>query len=92
MAPGDAITVSGYSLKFEGAKPIKGPNYHGERGLFTVTKNGKAVTTLTPEKREYPAERSQTTEAGILTMVSGDLYAVLGDKSKNPAKGGASWS
>ncbi len=92
MALGDVITVSGYSIKFEGAKPIKGPNYHGERGLFTVTRDGKHITTLTPEKREYPAERSQTTEAGILTMVSGDLYAVLGNKSKNPSKGGASWS
>ena len=34
---------------------------------------------LEPEKRVYPVRQMPTTEAGIHTLLSGDLYAVIGD-------------
>ncbi|HWM30438.1 MAG TPA: cytochrome c-type biogenesis CcmF C-terminal domain-containing protein, partial [Methyloceanibacter sp.] len=43
------------------------------------------VTELTPSKREFMAEQSGTTEAGIHTSWRGDLYAVLGDSLKDGA-------
>ena len=92
MAPGDIASVSGYSLKFNGTKKIIGPNYQGERGTFIITKDGKKIGTLNPEKRRYPSANSETTEAGILTTISGDLYAVLGDERKNSAQGESSWT
>ena len=85
MKPGETVTVSGYSLRFNGATDIKGPNYTATRGRFTVRKDGDFVTVLSPEKRNYPAERSGTTEAGIRTTIAGDLYAVLGEESDNGA-------
>ena len=92
MAPGDVALVSGYSLKFDGTKKITGPNYQGERGKFIITKDGKIIGSLKPEKRKYPSANSQTTEAGILTTISGDLYAVLGDERKTSARGGRFWT
>lgn len=53
--------------------------------MFTVTRGGKAVTELTPSKREFTVERSGTTEAGIHASWRGDLYAVLGDQLKDGA-------
>jgi len=85
MRPGEDVTVAGYSLRFDGATAIRGPNYTATRGQFTVRKNGETVTVLTPEKRQYPAEGSNTTEAGIRTTIAGDLYAVLGDRASNGA-------
>jgi len=85
MRPGDAVTVADYSLRFEGVESVRGPNYAAERGTFTVTRGGERVTTLASEKRRYPAERSDTTEAGILSTVGGDLYAVLGDRAPDGA-------
>ena len=85
MRPGEDITVAGYNLRFDGATAIRGPNYTAARGLFTVRKNGEIVTILTPEKRQYPAEGSNTTEAGIRTTIVGDLYAVLGERASNGA-------
>ena len=37
------------------------------------------VVVLAPEKRTYPVEGRQTTEAAIHTTFRGDLYAVIGD-------------
>jgi cytochrome c-type biogenesis protein CcmF len=87
MRAGDATVVAGYRFAFGGAVPFQGPNYSGWRGSFTVTKDGTPIARLTPEKRQFPAERSATTEAAIHAVWSGDLYAVLGEQ----AEGGA-WS
>jgi cytochrome c-type biogenesis protein CcmF len=87
MRPGDVADVAGYQFAFEGVKPISGPNYTGVRGAFTVTKSGRAIARLMPEKRTYPAEGSSTTEAAIRTTLGGDLYVVLGD-----ADGKGGWS
>ncbi|MCW5698726.1 MAG: heme lyase CcmF/NrfE family subunit [Rhodospirillales bacterium] len=80
MAPGDTVTVAGFTYTFEGAQPTRGPNYIATRGTFTVTRNGKPVATLEAEKRRYPVEKRETTEAAIHPTFWGDLYVVIGDQ------------
>ncbi|MEK9673441.1 MAG: heme lyase CcmF/NrfE family subunit [Rhodospirillaceae bacterium] len=89
MAPGDTVTVAGYEFRFDGAKPVNGPNYAATRGHFTVTKNGKVVVLLDPEKRVYNVSGQPTTEAGIHATLLGDLYAVIGDADATTGKPGA---
>ena len=79
LRPGQTVEVAGYSFTFQGVKAVRGPNYVAQRGTFEVTRNGSKVATLTPEKRVYPVERDNTTEAAIHTTFFADLYAVLGD-------------
>ncbi len=83
MAPGDTVQVSGYDFRFDGAEQKQGPNYLATEGKFTVTKNGNLVTVLYPEKRTYTVRQMATTEAGIHTLISGDLYAVIGDSKSD---------
>ena len=64
---------------------MRGPNYTGWRGTFTVTRDGAPIARLAPEKRQFPAERSATTEAAIHATWSGDLYAVLGERNESGA-------
>jgi cytochrome c-type biogenesis protein CcmF len=85
MRPGDEIKVADYTLRFDGAVAVQGPNYTADQGRFTVRRDGEIVTVLTPEKRVYPAERSNTSEAGIRTTIGGDLYVVLGDRAPSGA-------
>ena len=85
MRPGDKVTVAGYEYTFEGARRTQGPNYFADRGTFTVRHNGIPFITLYPEKRSYPLEQSQTTEAAIHPTFLGDLYAVIGDPAGNGA-------
>jgi len=49
-----------------------------------VTRDGRPVVTLYPEKRVYPAAGMPTTEAAIDYGLTRDLYIALGD----PQEGG----
>ena len=85
MNPGDAVDVAGYTLTFRGVSETKGPNYRAVTGRFDLERGGRVLTVLRPEKRDYPAERSQTTEAAIHTTWLADIYAVLGERAANGA-------
>jgi cytochrome c-type biogenesis protein CcmF len=85
MKPGDTTELAGYSFALTDIADHQGPNYVARRATFEVTRDGRAVATLRPEKRFYPVERQPTTEAGIDTGWLRDLYVVLGD----PAEGAA---
>jgi cytochrome c-type biogenesis protein CcmF len=87
MTPGDTAEVAAYTLVLESVGPMEGPNYDGERGVFTVTRNDRPVTTLVSEKRRYRPDGTPTTEVGIHPTIAGDLYVALGE----PRDGGA-WS
>ncbi|NQU57321.1 MAG: cytochrome c biogenesis protein CcsA, partial [Rhodospirillales bacterium] len=83
MKPGETVNVAGYDYTFKGARQAQGPNYTIIEGIFQVTKDGRDVTTLKAEKRNYPVRQMPTTEAAIYSMISGDLYAVIGDPDGN---------
>ncbi len=79
MAAGDRQEIAGYTLVFEGAEMVAGPNYDAERGTFLVTADGRHITRLEPERRAYLVQATQTTEAAIHTTLFADLYVVIGD-------------
>jgi len=80
VAPGDAVTVGGYAFRFMGVSAAPGPNYRAVRGMVEVSRDGRLVRTLYPEKRVYLAQSQMpTTEAAIATGILGDLYVSLGE-------------
>ena len=85
MNPGDAVDIAGYRLVFRGVEETAGPNYRAVTGRFDLERGGRVLAVLRPEKRSYPAEKSQTTEAAIHTTWLADIYAVLGDRSATGA-------
>ena len=85
MDIGDSVAVGNYSFKFEGTKEIRGPNYKGARGSIEVTKKGKYIQHLFPEKRIYNVQQMPMTEAAIDTGPLGDLYVSLGEPVANGA-------
>jgi len=76
---GDTFYIEDKLLEFKNFQNLKGPNYQSEMATFTLYQNNKFIGYLKPEKRFYPTEQSQTTEAAILTGFWGDTYVVLGD-------------
>jgi cytochrome c-type biogenesis protein CcmF len=83
MKPGETARVAGYDFRFLGVRDGRGPNYSARVGTFAVTRGGRPVATMVPEKRFYPVQRRQTTEAAIHTTWLADLYAVIGDADKS---------
>ncbi|MEP6608122.1 MAG: heme lyase CcmF/NrfE family subunit [Burkholderiaceae bacterium] len=90
MNVGDTAQVGRYSIRFDGTQRIAGPNYTGMRGSVDVTRNGKAVAQLHPEKRIYNVQKMAMTEAAIDTGPFGDIYVSLGEPI-DPSGTGA-WS
>ena len=79
LAAGQSGTVGEYQYRFDGVAPIEGPNYDGLRGTVTISRDGKEITVLHPEKRQYWVQRSVMTEAGIKMQWSRNLFAALGE-------------
>jgi cytochrome c-type biogenesis protein CcmF len=79
MNVGDTVEVRNYVFKFEGTREMAGPNYSGARGTIDVTKNGKFVEKLYPEKRIYNVQQMPMTEAAIDSGILGDIYVSLGE-------------
>jgi len=77
-AKGDRIEIAGRTLTFDGVSERDGPNFRAQVGTF-VLENGDRLET---ERRFYPAEGQQTTEAAIRVRLAGDLYAVLGEPAE----------
>ena len=76
---GETADVGPYSFTLTGAQPVLGPNYSAIRGHFDVARAGRQVATLSPETRTYLNPPMETTEAAILPLFGGDLFAVIGD-------------
>ncbi len=79
MRPGDTVEVAGYEFTLEAVDLVEGPNYAAERGQVLISREGRAIATVYPEKRRYFVTGQDTTEAAIHTTVLADLYTVLGD-------------
>ena len=66
---------------------VVGPNYDAMQGLVEVTRNGRPVATLRPEKRVYSVQQTPMTEAAINRGPTRDLYVSLGE----PVDAGRAW-
>ena len=84
MRPGDTIELAGYVFRLESVSPVRGPNYSAAQAKIEVTRNGKPVTTMYPERRMYPVAEQVMTEAAIHPGLTRDLYVSLGDALEEP--------
>jgi cytochrome c-type biogenesis protein CcmF len=85
LSPGEAATLGSYVFTLHQVSTVKGPNYVAARAQVSVTRSGRPVTTLYPERRQYTVQDQVMTEAAIDPGLTRDLYVSLGD----PLGGGA---
>ena len=87
MEPGSTVSAGGYEFRFIGAQNVQGPNYVAARAEIIVSRNGKEIERMYPEKRNYTASGNVMTETAIDSGLFRDLYVSLGE----PVNAGA-WS
>ena len=80
MKEGQRAELAGYTFLFRGALDADGPNYDAARGIIELSRNGRALGTLTPEKRVYRAQGMPMTEASLDIGVFRDVYVSLGEQ------------
>jgi cytochrome c-type biogenesis protein CcmF len=79
LKPGQTATLEGYTFEFRSTRPVEGPNYDAIESEIVVTKDGRLVTTLHPQKRTYRVRTMPMTESGIDVKWNRDLFVAMGD-------------
>ncbi|HJT97405.1 MAG TPA: heme lyase CcmF/NrfE family subunit, partial [Rhodanobacteraceae bacterium] len=79
LAPNERIALGGFTFRFDGVKGSQGPNFKADRGTLTVLKDGTAIATLAPEKRQYSRGTQVQTESAIDPGIFRDIYVALGE-------------
>jgi len=87
LAPGESARVGGHEFRFDGVRETTGPNYAALEATLTVTRDGRTVAVLHPEKRNYQVQSRMMTEAAIDTGFTRHLYAALGEPADDGAWG-----
>ena len=85
MALNDKITIGPYTLEQVGATQDSNANYNSEYARLDVSKGGKKLFQMTPEKRVYLASEQPQTMVAIHSTPEWDLYVVY--EGTNPDTG-----
>ena len=80
MVQGKEVSVGGYQFRMTELGEYRGPNYLSDRATVEVSRDGKAVTTLHPEKRLFLASGMPMTETALDAGFTRDLYVAMGEK------------
>ncbi|MGE8690623.1 MAG: heme lyase CcmF/NrfE family subunit [Achromobacter sp.] len=87
MELGETREAGGYRFTFASVGPAAGPNYSAQRAVFPVTRGGRPVITLYPEKRLYTVQDMALSQADIDSGFTRDLFVALGEPV-----GGNAWT
>jgi cytochrome c-type biogenesis protein CcmF len=79
MGLNDTVSIDNYSFELMGVSQVDGPNYKAIRAEFKVSKDGRFLESMHPEKRKYFSSAMPMTEAAIDTGLFRDLYVSLGE-------------
>lgn len=80
---GETFPLGQYEVTLKSVDEVQGPNYLSTMATMDVTKDGRPIATLHPEKRVFPVQAMPTTEAAIRTSAFRDIYLVIGDEQEN---------
>ncbi len=79
LKPGQSFAIAGYDFLFVNAAPVRGPNYDAVQALVKVTRGGRPVTVLMPQKRHFRVQQTDNSQAAISVNWSRDLFVAMGN-------------
>jgi cytochrome c-type biogenesis protein CcmF len=79
LKPGGSFRIAGYNFKFVNAANVRGPNYDAVEALVEVTRGGKPVAILKPQKRHFWVQQTDNSQAAISVSWARDLFVAMGN-------------
>jgi cytochrome c-type biogenesis protein CcmF len=76
MAQGDKLQIANYTLVGQEYTEDDNANYQSRAAVLDVYKDGKYITRLTPEHREFKASNQGTTIVADYSTLKEDLYVI----------------
>lgn len=83
LKPNEQAELAGFTFKYENYNDLIGPNYTAEQAVFSISKVGENLATVTPERRYYDVRTMTMAEVGLYHHYLDDIYIVMGDKFGN---------
>jgi len=78
--PGEQVSVGPWTVEFRSVTPAPGPNWTALEAELRASR-GSGVHVLRPQSRYYSDPPTETNEAAIQTVLSGQVYTVLGKEA-----------
>jgi cytochrome c-type biogenesis protein CcmF len=88
VAPGQTARVAGFTVKYNGAQPVTGPNWTAVQAELEVRRGDGEPFLMHPEARLFSRPPQPTSEAAIRTLWDGQLYIAVGDPVDPNNQGG----
>nr|WP_210381267.1 heme lyase CcmF/NrfE family subunit [Microvirga zambiensis] len=79
VRPGERLSAGDYEVRLERVIPRVEANYRDDVAILTVFGSGRELGTIETMKRLYVTRGMPTTEAGIMTVGLGQVYASIGE-------------
>ncbi|MFQ6046319.1 MAG: heme lyase CcmF/NrfE family subunit [Gemmatimonadales bacterium] len=77
LSPGDTVRIGDYSVKYTGIEQYSDRNRVALAATLDVTRGGRSIARLTPQKRTYRTAEQPTTEVAIHSTLKEDLYVIF---------------
>jgi cytochrome c-type biogenesis protein CcmF len=87
LSPGKSMQLGEYTFAMTKLGDVQGPNYEAVEAEVVISKDGKQVAVVHPQKRVYRVQKNPMTEAGIANDWNRHLLVSMGDHL-----GDGSWS
>ncbi|WP_230531845.1 heme lyase CcmF/NrfE family subunit [Microvirga roseola] len=84
---GESLRAGAYEARLERVTPRVEANYREDVAVLTVLRDGREMGTLETMKRLYVTRGMPTTEAGIMTIGLGQVYASVGEMQPDGSVG-----
>jgi cytochrome c-type biogenesis protein CcmF len=79
LKPGGSFAIAGYDFRFISAKNVRGPNYDAVEAQVEVTRGGRPIATLKPQKRHFRVQQTDNSQAAISVGWARDLFVAMGE-------------
>jgi cytochrome c-type biogenesis protein CcmF len=86
VSEGETFNIGHYQFECLSIDDVEDPNFVGMSATMAITKNGKKIATVSPEKRHYAASDQSTSEVRIHHTLAEDVYVVFANVHEETGK------